>query len=90
METDELLEKVYETITPLVSQTRTEAFLFQHEEQYYHISIYQVPRMGKQTSIWNANKKGKRLEKDSIFSMYTPNIRTSIKAFIEQKLNNLK
>ncbi len=76
---------VLETLKEIPTETRVEAYVFEMDGAFYHLAIYNGFRVGKQGSIWNANKKGKRMEKDSIFTVTAKDPDKCIDAFIKHR-----
>lgn len=63
-------DQILETVQPLPSETKLKAWTIQIDEKFYHICAYGgVYRVLPKVSIWDSNKKGKRVSKDPIFSI---------------------
>jgi hypothetical protein len=76
---------VLETLKEIPTETKVDAYVFEMDGAFYHLAIYNAFRIGKQGAIWNANKKGKRLEKDHIFMVNAKDADKCIDAFIKHR-----
>ena len=80
---EETKEQVLETLIELKSETRVKAWSFQVEKNYYHLSIYPLFRKGLEGGIWNSNKRGKRLDKEAIFTISSGDPSKCIEEFMK-------
>ena len=77
-------EKVLETVNELPTETKVKAWVFEVEKKFYHIATYTRFRRGEQSSIWESNKRGKRLSQDPIFSVETKDHIRCINEFLDK------
>ena len=76
-------EQIIESITELPSETRVKAWLFQVDKKFYHVATYDAYRQGTKTSIWESNKKGKRISPTHIYSIITSDHVKCINQFLD-------
>jgi len=84
MELENKIATATESLTPIISQTRVEAYMFESEGEFFHLAVYQAFRI-TEAAVWTANKKGKRISKDSIFKMNTKDAKRCLAEFIRSK-----
>lgn len=77
-------EKVLETVNELPTETKVKAWVFEVDKKFYHIATYTRFRRGEQSSIWESNKRGKRLTQDPIFSVETKDHVRCINEFLDK------
>jgi hypothetical protein len=76
-------EKVLETVQPLPSETAVKAWVFEVDKKFYHVATYTRFRRGEQSSIWDSNKRGKRVSSDPIFSVETKDHLRCVNEFLD-------
>jgi len=84
MELENKLIAATESLTPIVSQTRVEAYVFELDGEFFHLAVYQAFRI-TEAAVWTANKKGKRISKDSIFKMHTKDANRCLAEFVKSR-----
>jgi hypothetical protein len=77
-------ETIIGTVQELPTDTQVKAWVFECEKKFYHVAAYSRFRMGDLTSIWESNKKGKRLTTDPIFSTNGKDHIKCINSFIDK------
>ncbi len=76
-------EEITSTITPLETETKVKAWIFQIEKKFYHVAEYGgVYRVPERTSIWESNKKGKRLTQAPIFDIGKKDYKRCVDEFL--------
>lgn len=84
MELETKIITVKESLTPIPSQTRVEAYVFELDGEFFHLAVYQAFRISE-AAVWTANKKGKRISKDSIFKIHTKDANRCLVEFIKSR-----
>jgi hypothetical protein len=84
MELETKIVTVMESLTPIPSQTRVEAYVFEIDGEFFHLAVYQAFRISE-AAVWTANKKGKRISKDSIFKIHTKDAKKCLAEFIKSR-----
>lgn len=84
MELETKIITVTESLTPIPSQTRVEAYVFELDGEFFHLAIYQAFRISE-AAVWTANKKGKRISENSIFKMHTKDANRCLVEFIKSR-----
>ena len=77
-------ETIIETLQELPSETQVKAWMFEADKKFYHIASYSLFRRGDRTSVWEANKKGKRKATDPIFSIDRKDHLECLNSFIDK------
>jgi hypothetical protein len=77
-------EAIFETLERFETETGLKAWSFQIDKKFYQVAeyggVYRVPLM---TSIWETNKRGKRLG-DKIFSISRHDYSECIELFLDK------
>jgi len=84
MELENKIIAATESLTAIPSQTRVEAYVFELDGEFYHLAVYQAFRISE-AAVWTANKKGKRISKDSIFKIHTKDANRCLSEFIKSR-----
>ena len=76
-------EEILLTVEKLETETKLKAWLFQIDKKFYQVAEYGgVYRVPSTTSIWETNKRGKRLSNDPIFKINGQNHEKCIDSYI--------
>jgi hypothetical protein len=76
-------EEILLTVEKLETETKLKAWLFQIEKKFYQVAEYGgVYRVPSTTSIWETNKRGKRLSDRPIFKIDGQNREKCINLYI--------
>lgn len=77
-------EEILASIQIFPNETKLKAWTFQVDNKCYHVAefggVYKVP---VQTSLWEANKKGKRLTEKPLISIFAHDHKKCINIFLE-------
>ena len=77
-------EEILETLVPMETETKLKAWLFQIEKKFYHVAEYGgVYRVPPTTSIWECNKRGKRLTEKPLHKIDRQDRLTCINQFFD-------
>jgi len=65
---NEKWSSVIETLKDVPTETKIKAWVFEYDKKFYHVCSYTAFRMGDKVSIWESNKRGKRLTQKPLFT----------------------
>jgi hypothetical protein len=84
MELENKIISATESLVSIPSQTRVEAYVFELDGEFFHLAVYQAFRI-TEAAVWTANKKGKRISKDSIFKIHSKDANKCLAEFIKSR-----
>jgi hypothetical protein len=77
-------EKIIQEIVELPTETRVKAYLMEVNGSFFQIAEYSGYKVGDKTSVWKADKKGKRTDDNPVFTITTKNWKRCVEQFLEK------
>jgi len=76
-------EKIIDEICEIPTETRVKAYLMTIDGKFFHVAEYSGYKVGDNTSVWNADKKGKRVNPEPIFTIASKNWKKCVEKFLD-------